>query len=280
MSTDISVDRASTGGAVRLIGLPLVVASALSATFGLVFAQFIDSLGDGLLALFLGGDAVLYNNRAEFTGASDIAYVGGFALCFVLGLVFLLSYPSQRGQDLSRLAYLWITVHLLRQALTDALFLSLDADSQLARAYATFDAPPGLDTVVSAAGGVGLVLVGLGAAAAFLAFAPSRSHISTSRKRLMFALWLVFVPAAVSVFAAIPFFTPDAGSGVIPALPLTAVMFLLTLAAAPGTKSVHGPEDPRSYGWPYGLAGTLIVILVVFVLLLQNGVSMNPTQWG
>lgn len=263
-----------------MIGLPLVVASALSATFGLVFAQFIDTVGDGLLAEFLGGDAVLYNNRAEFTGASDIAYVGGFALCFVLGLVFLLSYPAQRGQDLSRLAYLWMTVHLLRQALTDALLLSVDAESQLALAYATIDAPPGLDTVVSVAGGVGLVLVGLGAAAAFLAFAPHRSHISTSRKRLMFALWLVFVPAAVSVFAAIPFFAPDAGSGVVPALPLTAVMFLLTLAAAPGTKSVQGPADPRTYGWPYGMAGTLIVVLIVFVVLLQNGVSLNPTQWG
>ncbi|CAN5811611.1 hypothetical protein BH23ACT4_BH23ACT4_03790 [soil metagenome] len=280
MSTDTSVDRANASGAVKMIGLPLVVASALSATFGLIFAQFIDSVGDGLLAEFLGGDAVLYNNRAEFTGASDIAYVGGFALCFVLGLIFLLSYPSQRGYDLSRLAYLWVTVHLLRQALTDALLLSVDADSQLARAYATFDAPPGLDTVLSVAGGVGLVLVGLGAAAAFLVFAPHSSHISTPRKRLMFALWLVFVPAVISVFAAIPFFAPDAGSGVVPALPLTAVMFLLTLAAAPGTKSVQGPQDHRTYGWPYGLAGTLIVVLVVFVVLLQNGVSFNPTQWG
>jgi hypothetical protein len=258
----------------------LVIASALSATFGVIFAQFIDSLGDGLLAEFLGGDAVLYNNRVEFTGVSDIAYVGGFALCFVLGLLFLFSYPSQRGQDLSRLTFLWVTIHLLRYAHTDALLLSLDSNSQLARAYATFDAPPGLDTVISAAGGVGLVLVGLGAAAAFLAFAPHRSHISTSRKRFIFAVWLVVVPAAAAVFIALPFLTPDAGSGVVPALPLTAVMFLLTLAAAPGTKSVEGPQDPRTYGWPFGLAGTLIVILVVFVVLLQNGVSINPTQWG
>jgi hypothetical protein len=280
VSTDVTVDRISAGGAVRLIGLPLVVASALSATFGLVFAQFIDSLGDGLAAQFLGGDAILYNNRVEVTGVSDVAFMGGFALTFVLGLLFLLSYPSQRGHDISRLAFLWVIVHLLRHALTDALLLSFDPNSQLARAYATFDTPPGLDTVISAAGGVGLVLIGLGAAAAFLAFAPHRTQISTSRKRFMFAVWLVVVPAAAAVFLALPFFTPDAGSGVVPALPLTAVMFLLTLAAAPGTKSVAGPDDPQTFPWPFGMAGTLIVVLVVFVVLLQNGVSINPTQWG
>jgi hypothetical protein len=280
VSTDLTVDRTTAGGAVRLIGLPLVVASALGTTFGLVFAQFIDSLGDGLVAQFLGGNAVLYNNRVEFTGASDIAYAGGFALCFILGLLFLFSYPSQKGHDLSRLTYLWVIVHLLRQALTEALLLSVDSNSQLAQAYATFDSPPGLDTVISAAGGVGLVLIGLGAAAAFLAFAPHRSQISTSRKRFMLALWLVVVPAAAAVFLALPFFTPDAGSGVVPALPLTAAMFFLTLAAAPGTKSVIGPDDPRTFPWPFGLAGTLIVALVAFVVLLQNGVSIDPTQWG
>ena len=280
MSTDLTVERTSAGDAVRLIGLPLVVASALSATFGLVFAQFIDSLGDGLAAQFLRGDAVLYNNRAEFAGASEVAYIGGFALCFVLGLIFLFSYPSQRGYYLSRLTFLWVIIHLLRHALTDALLISFDPNSKLALAYSTFDTPPGLDTVISAAGGVGLVLVGLGAAAAFLAFAPHRRQISTPRKRFMFAVWLVVVPAAAAVFLALPFFTPDAGSGVVPALPLTAVMFLLTLAAAPGTKSVVGPDDPRTSPWPFGLAGTLIVVLVVFVLLLQNGVSINPTLWG
>jgi hypothetical protein len=96
----------------------------------------------------------------------------------------------------------------------------------------------------------------------------------------MFAVWLVVVPAAAAVFLALPFFTPDAGSGVVPALPLTAVMFLLTLAAAPGTKSVAGPDDPQTFPWPFGMAGTLIVVLVAFVVLLQNGVSINPTQWG
>lgn len=280
MSTEVTAERTSIGDAVRSIGLPLVVASALSATLGLVFAQFVDTLGDGLTAEFLGGDAILFNNRVEFTGASDLAWAGGFVLCLVLGLIFLFAYPAQRRHDLSRLTFLWMTLHLLRHSMTEALFVSLDDDAPLTRAYGTLDAPPGLDVIISAAGGVGLALLGLGAAAAFLAFAPHRNRISTPRRRFMFALWIAVVPAAAAVFLALPFFSPDAGSGVVPALPLTAVMFLLTLAAAPGTSSVIGPDDEQSRPWPYGLAATMAVILVAYLVLLQNGVSIDPTQWG
>lgn len=280
MSTDITAERVAVSDGVRSIGLPLVVASALSATLGVVIARFIDSLGDGIAAEIMGGDAVLFNNRAELTGAGDLAGAGGFLLCLVLGLICLFAYPSQRGHEISRLTFLWVTLHLLRQPLTEALFVAIDENSPLARAYQTFDAPPGLDIVISAAGGLGVALIGLGAAAAFLAFAAHRKLISTPKRRFAFALWVVLVPAAVAVFLALPYLSPDAGSGVVPALPLTAVMFLLTLAAAPGTSSVVGPEDPRTYRWPFGLAATMVVLLVVFVVLFRNGVSIDPTQWG
>ncbi len=280
MSTDLSADHSPVSAAVRSIGLPLIAASLLGSTLGIIIAQFLDDLGDGLLAEILGGDAVLFNNRVEFTGATDVAWAGGFLLCLIVGLIALFAYPTQRGQNLSRLTLLWMILHILRQAFSQALFLPFADDGQLSMAYATFDAAPGLDAVIAAAGGVGIALIALGSASAFLAFAPHRSKIAAPRGRFLFALWTVLVPAAVSVFVAIPFFSPDAGSGVIPGLPLAAVMFLLTLAAAPGTTTVRGPEDLRTYDWPYGLAGTVLVILVIEVVLFRNGVSIDPTQWG
>lgn len=252
----------------------------MGSTLGIVIAQFLDDLGDGLLAEILGGDAVLFNNRVEFSGASDLAWAGGFLLCLIVGLIALFSYPSQRGQNLPRLTLLWMILHVLRQAFSQALLLPFSEDGQLARAYDTFDAAPGLDAVIAAAGGVGLALIALGSASAFLAFAPHRSKIANSRRRFVFALWIVVVPVVASVFLAIPFFSPDAGSGVIPALPLAAVMFALALAAAPGTTTVRGPEDERSYEWPLGLLGTVLALLVFEVVLLRNGVSIDPTQWG
>lgn len=257
-----------------------MVASVLGSTLGIVIAQFLDDLGDGIFARILGGEAILYNNRVEFTGASDLAWAGGFLLCLFVGILTLFAYPTSRGHGTARLTLLWMLLHVLRQAFSQAVLMPFDADSQLARAYATLDAPPGLDTVIAVGGGVGLLLVVLSAAAAFLAFTPHHKLINTGRKRFSFAVWIALIPAVISVFLAIPFFTPDAGSGVIPALPLSAVIFLATVAAAPGTTTVQGPEDFRETPMPWGLGATLIVILAFDLLVLRGGVTLDPALWG
>ncbi|MEE8406032.1 MAG: hypothetical protein V3S32_02655, partial [Acidimicrobiia bacterium] len=262
------------------IGRSLVIAAALGSTLGIVIAQFLDDFGDGLLAEILGGDAVLYNNRVEVTGATDVVWAGGFLLCLIVGFIALFAYPTQRGHGIPRLTFLWMVVHVLRQAMGQAIMLPFDGDSQLALAYATLDAPPGLDVVIAAGGGVGLLLIALAAASAFLAFTPHRRLVSNARKRLTFALWIALIPAVASVFLAIPFFVPDTESLVIRSLPLTAVIFLATLAAAPGTTTVQGPEDERITPWPYGLGVTLVVILVFYLTVLAGGISLDPRLWG
>lgn len=262
------------------IGRPLVIAAVLGSTLGIVIAQFLDDFGDGLLAEILGGDAVLYNNRVEITGATDVVWAGGFLLCLIVGFIALFAYPTQRGHGIPRLTFLWMVLHVLRQAMGQAIMLPFDGDSQLAIAYATLDAPPGLDVVIAAGGGVGLLLIALAAASAFLAFTPHRRMVSNARRRLTFALWIALIPAAASVFLAIPYFVPDTESLVIRSLPLTAVMFLATLAAAPGTTTVQGPEDERVTPWPYGLGVTLIVILVFYLTVLAGGISLDPRLWG
>lgn len=280
VTSEVTTPEASTTDTIKRIGPALVLGSALGSTLGIVIAQFLDDLGDGILAEILGGDAILYNNRVEFTGASDIAYAGGFLLCLIVGFIALFSYPTARGHGIARLTLLWTILHVLRQAFMQAVLVPFDSESQLALAYDTLDATAGLDVVIAAGGGVGLLLIALSAASAFLAFTPHHRLISTPRKRFTFALWICLIPAAVAVFLAIPFFLSDVSNGVIPALPLTAVIFIATVAAAPGTTTVFGPEDPRETPWPWGLAGTLVVILLFELVVLQGGVSVDPTQWG
>ncbi len=277
VTTEASTEAPPAGSRV---GPALVIASTLASTLGILIAQFLDDLGDGLLAEILGGSAVLYNNRVEFSGASDLAWGGGFALCLVVGLFALFVYPTQRGYGLSRLVLLWTLLHVLRQALTQAVILPFDDDSQLALAYATFDAPPGLDMVIAAGGGVGLLLIALAAAAAFLAFTPHRRHVSDARRRISLALWIALIPAVASAFLAIPFFLPDSQGAVLPGLPLVAVMFLATLAAAPGTTNVVAPEDERTMPRPWGLGAFLVVVLIFYLGVFQGGVSVDPRLWG
>jgi hypothetical protein len=281
VTAEVSVSGPLTTETIKRIGPSLVVASALGSTLGIVVAQFVDDLGDAILALILGGNAVIYNNRVEITGvSSDLVWAGGFLLCLIVGFMALFSYPTARGHGVARLTLLWMVLHLLRQAFVQAVMVPFDADSPLALAYQTLEAPAGLDYVLAAGGAVGLLLVALSAAAAFLAFTPHDKMISTGRKRVTFAFWIALVPAIAAAFMAIPFFVPDAGSGVVPALPLTAVIFLATLAAAHGTTTVHGPEDLRETPWPWGLGATLVVILLFEQLVLRGGVSVNPMLWG
>ena len=281
MTGEVTVSGPLTTETIKRIGPSLVVASALGSTLGIVVAQFVDDLGDGILALILGGNAVIYNNRVDVTGVStDLVWAGGFLLCLIVGFLSLFSYPTARGHGVARLTLLWMVLHLLRQAFVQAVMVPFDADSPLALAYQTLDAPAGLDYVLAAGGAVGLLLVALSAAAAFLAFTPHYKMISTGRKRVTFAFWITLVPAIAAAFLSIPFFVPDAGSGVVPALPLTAVIFLATLAAAHGTTTVHGPEDLRETPWPWGLGATLVVILLFEQLVLRGGVSVNPILWG
>ena len=277
MTTEAS---AETRPAISRVGPALIVASTLASTLGIVVAQFLDDLGDGILAVILGGEGVLYNSRISLTGADDIAWGGGFVLCLAVGLFALFVYPTQRGYGVPRLVLLWMLLHVLRQALTQAVVLPFSDDSQLALAYGTFDVPAGLDMVIAAGGAVGLLLVALSAASAFLAYTPHRRHVSTARKRLVFALWIALIPAVVSAFVAIPFFLPDSEGLVLPGLPLVAVMFLATLAAAPGTTTVVGPEDEQEMGWPWGLISFLLVLLAFSLGVMRGGVSIDPRQWG
>lgn len=280
VTSDVSSETGAPRTTLSAIGVPLVVASVLGSTLGIIIAQFLDDFGDGLLAEIMGGSATLFNNRVELSGATDIVWAGGFLLCLIVGLLALFAYPTQRGYGISRLTFLWMLLHVLRQALTQAVLLPFDDDSQLAMAYSTFDAPAGLDVVIAAAGGVGLLLVALSAAAAFLAFTPHRRLVASGGRRLSFTLWIVVIPAAVSVFLAIPFYLPDAESLVIPTLPLAAVMFLATLVAAPGTTTVQGPDEERSTQAPWGTGVFLVLLLVFYLAVLQGGVSVDPRQWG
>lgn len=280
MPGEVSTSDTAASRAISHVGPALVLASAFASTFGIVFAQFLDDLGDGFLAEIMGGRGVLFNNRAEISGVSEVALGGGFALCLLVGLFLLFAYPTAREQGTSRLVMLWILLHVLRQALTQAVLLPFDPNGQLARSYATFDLPAGLDLVIAAAGGVGLLLVALSAASAFLAFTPHRRILNTGRRRFNFAVWIVLVPAVASAFLALPFFLPDSESMVIRSLPLTPLIFLATVAAAPGTSSVHGPEDHRFTPWPWALLATLLGLLLVHLVILQGGMEVDPRRWG
>jgi len=261
----------------RSTGWPLLANSVLASTFGVVVGVLVDSLGRLILGIILERDPVLYHNRVEFLASgNDLALAGGALAALLAGGFFLALYPGSRAHDASRLAVLWLILHCFRQGFVPLAMTPFNPDSDVARALASLNLPSGLDVVIGAAGGLGLLLVSLAAAPAFLAFAPSRNHIDTPGRRVAFIAKIALLPSVAGALLAVAFFIPDAGIGLIEELPLYGLFTIATLLAAPGTRSVEVRSDGSSQGLSWGLLGTVIVAFLIFRFALSRGIPVPP----
>ena len=260
----------------RSTGWPLLANSVLASTFGVVVGLLVDSLGRLILGLILDRDPVIYHNRVEFLApGNDIALAGGALAALLAGGFFLALYPGSRAHDPSRLAVLWLVLHCFRQGFVPLALTPFNPDSDLAVALASLNLPPGLDVVVGAAGGLGLLLVSMAAAPAFLAFAPSRQDIATASRRVAFAAKIALLPGVAGALLAVAFFLPDA-TGLIEELPLYGLFTVATVLAAPGTRSVEIRSDGNSQALSWGLLGTVLVAFLIFRFALSRGIPIPP----
>jgi hypothetical protein len=207
---------------------------------------------------------------------SDLAGAGGALAALLGGIIFLSAYPGSRAYDTSRLAVLWLILNCFRQGLVQLLETPFDADSDLARALLTLEAPPGLDTVVGVAGGVGLLLVSMAAAPAFLAFAAHRSDIASPGRRVAFVAKVAVLPAMVGALIAVPILSPDPGTGLVQSLPVQGLFTVLILLAAPGTRTVEGPRERIHRPLSWALLVTVIATFLVFRFVLARGIPIPP----
>jgi hypothetical protein len=237
----------------------------------------VDSLGRVTMGMIFDRDPVIFHNRVVFESAgNDIALAGGALAALLAGGFFLALYPGSRAHDPSRLAVLWLVLHCFRQGFVPLAMIPFSADSDLAVALASLNLPSGLDVVIGAAGGLGLLLVSLAAAPAFLAFAPSRQDIDTPGRRVAFTAKMALLPGVAGALLAVAFFMPDADTGLIQELPLYGLFTIATVLAAPGTRSVEIRSDGNSQSLSWGLLGTVIVAFLVFRFALSRGIPIPP----
>src|SRR5688572_16512218 len=147
------------------------------------------------MGMIFDRDPVIFHNRVVFESAgNDIALAGGALAALLAGGFFLALYPGSRAHDASRLAVLWLVLHCFRQGFVQLAVTPFNPDSDLAVALASLNLPSGLDVVIGAAGGLGLLLVSMAAAPAFLAFAPIRQEIDTASRRMAFIARIAVLP--------------------------------------------------------------------------------------
>jgi hypothetical protein len=262
----------------RSAGNPaLLINSALCSAIGIVIALLADSLGRLVLGFLLDRGPVLYHDRVEFTtGDNPLALAGGAIAALIAGGAFLAVYPGSRRHDASRLCVLWLILHSFRQGFVPMAQVGLDSDSDLARALAYFELPAGINVVVGVAGAIGLLLVSLAAAPAFLAFATSRREISTPSRRVGFVAKAAVIAGLAGALLAVVFFLPDSGTGIISALPLYGLFTVATLLAAPGTKSVDPDQGATAQRFSWGLLAAVLILFALFQLALRRGIPIPP----
>jgi hypothetical protein len=279
MPTAISEDRmtALVEERERTSSVSLLINSALASTVGIVIAVLAESIGRVIAGWLLDRQPILYHDRVVFTaGDNPLALAGGAVAALIAGAAFLAVYPGSRRHDPSRLCVLWLILHCFRQGFVPLALAGVDADSDVAIALASLDLPPGINMVVGVAGAIGLLLVSLAAAPAFLAFATSRSEISTPPRRVGFVARIGLVGGLAGALLAVLFFVPDSGSGLISSLPLYGLFTVATLLAAPGSKAVDPDPNSTARRFSWGLVAAVLILFVLFRFALARGIPIPP----
>jgi hypothetical protein len=251
--------------------------SILAAALAVVFARVIEQFGVAVWAAIAGREPVLRHVVTEFgQPGSDVVLLGGTIASLAAGVFFLLIYPGSKDRSAGRLTVLWLILFAFRNAFVDLITIPFTDSSPVEIALVEWGAPAGIDIVLAAAGALGLLLVALAAAPAFLNFNRHRSEVERPIQRVRYIAQIAVLPAIVGPLLAVPFFIPDLDTGYIRSLPLLGLFSLLILFAAPGTRQISVPEvvEERTLSW-----GLVVAVFVVFLAMqygLEDGIPIPP----
>ncbi|MDX1447447.1 MAG: hypothetical protein R3246_00155 [Acidimicrobiia bacterium] len=264
------------------------VNSIIAASLAVVFTRLIEQFGIAVWGAFQGREPVLTNVvtyfREDPAGASDLVYLGGPVATIAAGVFLLMIYPGAKDRSVGKLTVLWTILFCFRTGFMDVLSVPFSEDSNVARALQTMELPDGLDVIIATAGGLGLVLIALAAAPAFLSFSRHLSEVNTPSERFRYVASIAMVPAIVGPLLSVPFFVPDQGTGFLATLPFYGVFVVITLLAAPQTKHFLAPQlaEERTLSW--GLVASLLLVFLVTRFGLEPGLVIPPWddlyQWS
>lgn len=251
--------------------------SIIAAGLAVVFSRWIQQFGIAVWGAFAGRDPVFTNVTTQFQApGSDLAYLGGPAASVLAGVFLLVLYPAAKDRSVGKLTLLWTILFCFKTGFLDIATSMFAVDSDTGRALAGINLPDGLDVIIAAAGILGLVLIAIAAAPAFLGFSRHLTEVNTPSERTRFVASIALVPAIVGPLLAVPFFLPDQGTGFLASLPFSGIFIVITLLAAPGTKNFLAPQlaEERTLSW--GLIVALFIVFLIARFVFADGLLIPP----
>lgn len=252
--------------------------SVIAAALAVVFARVLEQLGLAIAGVITGRDPVLYNIVTEFRAdGSQLSLLGAPIASLLAGVFFLMLYPGAKDRSVGKLTVLWTLLFCFRNGFVDIATITVsEQTSYTARALTDVTLPAGVDIVIAVTGVLGLLLVALAAAPAFLSFNRHLSEVQTPRERLRYVASIAFVPAVVGPLLAVPFLLPDRGTGYLSSIPLIGAFVIVTLLAAPATKHFLAPQLAEERVLSLGLVIALIVVFLVARFVVEPGIPIPP----
>lgn len=253
------------------------VNSIVAAALGVVLARLIEQAGVAIAGLIAGREPVFTTVVTEFRAdGSDLVFLGGTVASLIVGASMLAMYPNAIDRSVGKLQMLWVILFTLRNGFFDLATTAYVDDSPVAVALGTFDAPAGLDVVLSVTGILGLLLVAFAAAPAFLGFSRHRSEILTGIERIRYVATLGLLPALAGPLIAVAFFIPDRGTNYVRTLPFIGLFLVVTTVAARWTREVKEPKLVQERSLSIPLIVTVIVIFALLRFVVEPGIAVPP----
>ena len=250
----------------------LLVNSTFGFALGTVTAILVYQAGLVAAGLLFDREPLWYVDRVEFAaGGSDAAWSGGILLVLALGWALAGIYRGGSRYDGTRLAVLWVTLHLFRQGLLPLLLVAFDEESDAAVALAASNLPDSLNVVIAVLGAAGLLAIGWLAAPALLRFAPE--NLSTKTGRIGFIGLIGIAAWIIGTLLVLPLLLPGGESATWELLPWGGAFLVFTLVASPEPRQIYAAREPANLAW-----GTLVLLALLIAaarLFLGDGLSIT-----
>ena len=256
---------------------PLVINSAIlyALAFNLIF--FIQELFLALGKRWLGLKAWLYHNNHNWEGShpmDSLAQGYGAVAIFLIGIICLLIARRIRfSRHWIQLFFLWMAFQGLAQSLPQFITAAMAPDTDTGQAYTYLGIVDKVGLLITIAGIILMLLIGMAYSQYLLQLAPSDNRIATAANRFNYLFRIAVAASIIGIMLIIPF-------RIMPWSRATAPVFVTLLSVpmvfahawkAKAGYTINSDVNRKIFLWPIIF---LIVLLLIFQLILAKGVEM------
>lgn len=256
---------------------PLIINSAVlyALAFNTIF--FIQELFLALGKKWLGLKAYLYHNNHNWEGyhpMEGLAQGYGAAAIFITGVICLvIARRIKLSTHWLQLFFLWMAFQGLAQSLPQFITAAMAPDTDTGQAYTYLGIADQVGLLISIAGIILMLLIGMAYSQYLLQLAPSNNDTANASRRFNYIFRIGVAASIIGIMLIIPF-------RIMPWSRATAPLFVTLLSipmvfanawkAKPGY-TINSEVNRKIFIWPVIF---LIILLLIFQLILAKGVEL------